>query len=227
MLEFRRFLDLLYPPVCASCKRELSNTELPICISCILNLPVIINDTVQQEKIMQKFDGKVNINNAKSYLLFQKGNVAQRIIYDLKYRNNQKIGIWVGKKFGEELKNVDKQDEINLILPVPLHETKQKQRGYNQAEMIAKGISEALKIPVVNDGLIKIQHTSSQTKKNRYERYLNTVEIFSVNSKFDLSNKSIYLVDDVLTTGATLEAAAQELIEIGCSVYIRTIASAL
>ena len=227
MLEFRRFLDLLYPPVCASCKKELSNTESPVCLSCILNLPVIINDIVQQEKIMQKFDGKVNINNAKSYLLFQKGNVAQKIIYDLKYRNNEKIGLWIGKKFGEELINTDKQDEINLILPIPLHKIKHRQRGYNQVEMVAKGMGEVLKIPVMNDGLVKIQHTTSQTKKNRYERYLNTSKIFHVNNKAELSNKSVYLVDDVLTTGATLEAAAQELLEIGCRVYIRTIASAL
>lgn len=226
MFNFKKLIDLLYPATCASCNNALQNTNAPICLNCILNLPVIINNTTQHIKIMQKFDGKVNIHDAKSYLLFEKGNVAQKLVHNLKYRNNKEIGIWLGKKFGEELVNEENVDQMDLIIPIPLHPAKLKQRGYNQAEMIAEGLSEILKIPILADGLIKTQNNTSQTKKDRFDRYLNTTNLFMINSQRDIKNKHILLIDDVLTTGATLEAAAQVLIDIGCKVYIRTIASA-
>lgn len=226
MFNLRKLIDLLYPATCASCNQALQNTNAPVCLNCILNLPVIINSTTQHIKIMQKFDGKVNINDAKSYLLFEKGNVAQKLVHNLKYKNNKEIGIWLGKKFGEELLHSDNADKIDLIMPIPLHHTKQKQRGYNQAEVIAEGLSAVLEIPIVADGLIKTTNNTSQTKKDRFERYLNTTNLFVINDQLDLQNKHIYLIDDVLTTGATLEAAAQVLIDNGCQVYIRTIASA-
>jgi ComF family protein len=226
MNKLTRLLDLIYPRTCAACRKPLGEVDTPICINCIIDLPVIINDTVQQRKIIQKFDGKVNINDAKSYLLFEKGNVAQHLIHGLKYQNKKSIGIWLGKKFGEALLNAEAKDKIDLIVPIPMHEAKQKQRGYNQTELIAEGMASVLNVPIINNGLIKIANTSSQTKKDRYQRYKNTNEIFQVNTKADLRGKRVCLVDDVLTTGATLEAAAIALIEYDCEVSVKTIASA-
>lgn len=226
MEALKNLLDLIYPRTCASCKQALRDTDAPVCISCILDLPIILSDVIQQTKIRQKFDGKVNINDAKSYLLFQKGNVAQKLIYALKYNNNKNIGLWLGKRVGFELVKLSKQDKIDFIVPVPLHPAKEKQRGYNQAEIISKGLSEVLDIPVEAGILRKIKHNTSQTKKDRFERYLNTTNIFEVVDKSKLAGKSVYLIDDVLTTGSTLEAAAYELITCGCQVYIITIASA-
>jgi ComF family protein len=226
MNKLTRLLDLIYPRICAACRKPLGEVDTPICINCIIDLPVIINDTVQQRKIIQKFDGKVNINDAKSYLLFEKGNVAQQLIHGLKYQNKKSIGVWLGKKFGEALINANEQDKVDLIVPIPMHETKQKQRGYNQAELIAEGMASVLNVPIINNGLIKIANTSSQTKKDRYQRYKNTNEIFQVNTEAELRGKRVCLVDDVLTTGATLEAAAIALIEYDCEVSIKTIASA-
>lgn len=222
----KRLLDLIYPRTCVACKRPLSGIDTPICINCIIDLPVIINDTLQQKKINQKFDGKVNIADAKSYLLFEKGNVAQKLIHSLKYQNKQEVGIWLGKKFGDALLKIGKRDSFDLIVPIPLHAEKKKQRGYNQAILIAEGMSEILNIPVVKSGLIKMENNTSQTKKSRYQRYKNTSDIFKVDKTVNLQGKKVCLVDDVLTTGSTLEAAANVLIEAKCEVYINTIASA-
>lgn len=223
---FKRLLDLIYPRTCVACKKTLQDIDTPICINCIIDLPVIIYDTVQQKKINQKFDGKVNIVDATSYLLFEKGNVAQQLIHGLKYQNEKEIGIWLGKKFGEVVLKTEERDIIDVIVPVPLHKEKEKQRGYNQAKLIAEGISEVINVPVVEDGLIKIENNTSQTKKSRYQRFKNTSDIFIINETANLKGKRVCLVDDVLTTGSTLEAAAAVLIEAECEVYIKTIASA-
>jgi ComF family protein len=226
MNKLTRLLDLIYPRICVACRKPLGEIDTPICLNCIIDLPVIINDTVQQRKIIQKFDGKVNITDAKSYLLFEKGNVAQYLMHGLKYRNKKSIGVWLGKKFAEALLSMGEQDRIDLIMPIPMHETKQKQRGYNQAELIAEGMASVLNVPIINNGLVKTENTSSQTKKNRYQRYKNTSGIFQVNTEIKLIGKRVCLVDDVLTTGATLEAAAIALLEYDCEVSVKTIASA-
>lgn len=226
MSKFQRLLDLIYPRTCAACKKPLDEVRTPICINCIIDLPVIINDTVQQRKIIQKFDGKVNIKDARSYLLFEKGNVAQKLIHALKYQNKKELGIWLGKKYGEVSVKSEEWDGIDLLIPIPMHKKKLNQRGYNQATLICEGITESCKIPIIENALIKVENTTSQTKKDRYERYRNTANIFRINDEIDLKGKRICLIDDVLTTGSTLEAAAAVLIESGCEVSIKTIASA-
>lgn len=224
---FKALLDLIYPRVCVSCQNTLSETSSPICFNCLLDLPVIGFDSLDQKRTKQKFDGKVRVANALAYLKYEKGNVTQRMMYDLKYKGNKELGIWLGKKFADELIKTNKRDEYDLLLPIPLHKTKLNTRGFNQAALITKGIAEVLKVDMAEYGLIRNANNSSQTKKTRYERFENTTKIFDLSEEIDVKGKHVCVIDDVLTTGATIEAAVEILLENGCSeVSVMTIASA-
>lgn len=222
-----KLLNLIYPPVCAACQRPLEEIKTPICVNCLLNLPIIAHDTIQQERARQKFDGKVNIRKVNVYLLFEKGNVTQKLMYALKYRNKQDLGSWLGEKYADELPQSQDEEQFDILVPIPLHPAKEKQRGYNQSLAIAEGLSKKLNLPVWADGLIKTVNNPSQTKKGRFERFQNASEIFQINPAYEYAGKHICLVDDVLTTGATLEAAAIVLLEQGSTVSIKAMASAM
>lgn len=171
------------------------------------------------------FWGRVYLEQAVSWYYFQKDSKYQRAIHQLKYQDRPGIGIALGKEFGYQLSRSEMFKMPDLIIPVPLHENKLKKRGYNQSEMIANGMSEAIGIPVYNDILIKAENTSSQTNLSRFDRYLNVVDSFEVRSSTSVENKHIFLIDDVLTTGATLEACASKFLQIpGVRVSVGTLA---
>lgn len=222
-----QLLNLIYPPVCAACQQPLEEIKTMICVNCLIDLPIITHDITQQERARQKFDGKVNIGKVNVYLLFEKGNVTQKLMYALKYRNKRNLGVWLGERYAEELQNAPEDSIYDILIPIPLHPAKEKQRGYNQSEAIAEGLSNKLGIPVWSDGLIKTANNSSQTKKGRFERFQNASDIFQINPAYTYTGKHICLIDDVLTTGATLEAAAMILLENGSKVSIKAMASAM
>jgi ComF family protein len=163
--------------------------------------------------VEKRFWGKVPVYRATSYFHFYKGSPFRQLLHELKYRGNKEIGRVMGRFAGIDLLDTDDFASIDVIVPVPLHPKKQLKRGYNQSEWIARGLSEALNKPVDTTHLIRIKENATQTKKSVFERYQNTQGIFALNDVTVFEKKHILLVDDVLTTGSTLEACALALME--------------
>lgn len=221
------FISLFYPITCAVCNHSLYKHETELCHRCYIDLPKSNFHTTNDNPVARLFYGRVEIQVAASYYLFHKSGNTQRLLHALKYKNRSEIGTVIGKWYGEELKQNEVFTSSELILPVPLHKNKLKKRGYNQSSLFASGLSESLGIPYSNDLLIRKSDTSTQTKKSRFERWENVENKFKVHAPEQIKNKKILLVDDVVTTGATLEACAAELLKTeGVTVSIATIAFA-
>ena len=185
------------------------------CLGCFLSLPVTNYHLIPDDNpAIDRLAGKITLQKACSFLYYNKEGVGPRIISEIKYQGNSDFGFWMGGHYAEFLFESNFFDEIDCIIPIPLHKNKQWKRGFNQAERIAAGISSVSGIPLELNVLHRIRANSTQTRKNLYERWLNTKEIFAVENPNILRNKHILLIDDVLTTGSTLEAAAERLLEI-------------
>ena len=168
------------------------------------------------------FWGRIPVNQVSSFIYFAKGSRYQHILHELKYNGQKRIGIEMGRMFGNELKNTPFSG-VDLIHPVPLHPKKQKKRGYNQSELIASGMAEILHLPVATTFISRKDDTLSQTRKSRYERWENVQHIFRCENPDAIRNKHILLVDDVITTGATIEACASCIL--GCEGVTVSVAS--
>ena len=217
------FLDVFYPKICQICQIDLHLNERQLCLSCNYDLPYIGQNKNDLVKLEQLFWGRVKVERVFSLLNYQRGNTAQHILHQLKYHKKKKLGFHFGHVLGGI---IDSDKKIDAILPVPLHPKKKRLRGFNQSYEIANGIAQSLHIPVTEKYLKRVAHNASQTKFTKYERWDNVRRIFSVNKGNELVNKHVLLVDDVLTTGATLEACVLELLQIkNCSVSIATLAA--
>ncbi len=218
-------LDLLLPETCCCCHRALRRWEKEICNFCLTEMPLTYFEEDKDNPVAQVFWGRVYLEQAVSWFYFQKGSRYQSAIHQLKYQGRQKIGLSLGEEFGYQLSRSKGFDKPDGLVPVPLHKKKQKKRGYNQSERIASGLSSSLNIPVFKDVLVKSGNTSTQTNLSRFDRYLNVMDSFELNNVGLIKNKHIFLIDDVLTTGATLEACASTLLEIeGVKVSVGTLA---
>ena len=210
-----------------SCGKGLFRREVCICTYCKYNLPRTNYHLEETNPVSKMFWGKVDVKFAASYYYFNKGSKVQKLIHQLKYRGRSDIGVTVGEFFGAELKESPFFKEIDTIIPVPLHPGKQRRRGYNQSECFARGLSNSMKIEIATDSLYRSFDSESQTRKSRFERWKNVEEIFKLKNEGSLINKYILLVDDVVTTGSTLEACARVLLKIpGVKVSVAAIASA-
>lgn len=228
ILWFNDLLNLFFPNVCQACGQPLLQQEKVICLSCLLKLPKTGFHLHEENPVSRVFWGRVNLNAATSFLFFSKGGSVQHLIHSLKYKGNQETGQVLGKMFGADLQKSKLFESAELVIPVPLHPKKQFKRGFNQSECLAHGIAETMKIPVLTNHLIRVKHTSTQTKKTRIGRWDNVKDAFGLQQTSVLENKHVLLVDDVLTTGATLEACAHQLLEIpGIRVSVATLAYAL
>lgn len=208
---FKSLTELLFPELCCGCSCALNRHEKNICLSCLYTLPFTDQHTYADNKTARKFWGRIPFHHAMALLHFRKGNKVQNLIHHLKYKGKKKLGIQLGMLLGNQLKNAAFCREIDLIIPVPLHKKKERLRGYNQSLCIAEGLSAILNIPIARKCLIRTKATTSQTNKNRYKRYQNMKSVFRVIQPQLLSGKHILLIDDVITTGATIEACALEL----------------
>ena len=209
----KSIIELFYPRICPGCNTVLVTAEKNICTSCNFHLPRTGHWEEKDNTIAKIFWGRVQIENAAAYLFFQKKGRLQKIIHEIKYKNQKELGIELGRMFGNELKK-SHFSQTELIVPVPLHPSRLKKRGYNQSEIIAKGISEAMNIPIEPNAIGRISENKSQTTKSRYERWENVQSIFEVTKPELLSGKHVLLVDDVLTTGATIEACATAILKV-------------
>jgi ComF family protein len=225
---FLHFLDLIYPRLCVACENPLQTQETHLCINCLIHLPKTNSHNIQTELLERKFWGKITVTQTLAYLKFSKKGYVQNILHALKYKNKPELGEYLGKLYGNELKSVKIHEKIDFIIGIPLHVDKQKLRGYNQADAFAKGLSMSLGVPYYTDLLIRNTFTESQTKKrSRLGRFKNIEGVFEVSNPEKIKNKRVALVDDVLTTGSTLEVAGKVLLDNDCKeLYIITIASA-
>jgi ComF family protein len=227
MLFFKKLwgdlLNLIYPGICVACGNNLPAQHGFLCPSCLLHIPRTNFHLEQDNFVEQLFWGRTQVERATAFMYFTKGSKYQALIHQLKYKGLKEIGYSLGKMFGEDLVG-SSFIKADMIVPVPLHLKKKRKRGFNQSEWIAKGIGEGLDIPVKCRHLKRNKNTATQTKKSRFERWQNVEEAFVVNNKNILKDKRVILVDDVVTTGATLEACANIIQrETGAKVYIATL----
>ena len=219
--------EMLFPKLCITCGDRLISQEKYICMSCWNDLPVTNFHLKRENKVEQLFWGRVEIENATSFFSYKKGSRYQQLIYYIKYRGLKDLGFEAGRKFGFALLNSIQFRDVDLIVPVPLHLRKKKKRGFNQSEFIANGLSQVLQKPVSVGNLYRAVHTSTQTKKNRFERWQNVDGIFGLKKPDEFTGKHILLIDDVVTTGATLEACTVQLLKAeNAKVSIATLAFA-
>lgn len=227
MTLFRDFFSLIYPNNCLACGNNLFRNEHIICTSCLFHLPKTNYHLEKDNPISQTFWGRTQINTAAAYYYFSKAGKVQHLVHQLKYKGKKEVGIYIGELYGKELMNTESFGKTDVIIPVPLHPKKEKKRGFNQSEVFAIGLSSSMKLPIDTTSLIRTFASETQTKKTRFKRWENVKEIFSLQDAEKLKNKHILLVDDVITTGATIEACANLLNTIeGVTINIASIAVA-
>jgi ComF family protein len=224
---FADFVGLLFPQLCPACGESLMANEQIICTNCQYSLP-LTNFHLQADNIVaRQFWGKVNVQAAYALYYFTKGGKVQNLVHHLKYKGMQQIGHAAGSIAGAQLVKNEVFYSADVIIPVPLHKKRLKQRGYNQSTSFAEGLAQKLNAVVDDTSLIRTRATETQTKKGRFTRFENMQEVFIVIDPEKLKNKHILLVDDIVTTGSTLEACAVELLKIeGIKLSIATIAYA-
>ena len=221
------FIALFYPDLCLVCGNNLLKHEEYICITCLHKTPKTNCFKQRENEVSKIFWGRSKLENAAALFTFNKDGNAQKLIHTLKYEEGENVGIFLGKQLGFAIKESEFFKSIDIVIAVPLHPKKQKLRGYNQSAYLAKGIKEVLSVPINKKSLLRIENTDSQTRKKRFSRWENMMNSFDLKNSNKLMDKHILLVDDVVTTGATLEACAQKLLEIkGVKVSIVTIAVA-
>jgi ComF family protein len=208
------FFGLVFPEVCAACGSPLVLNENMICTSCLLHLPRTHFSKERDNPVSQVFWGKLDVYSATSLFLFKKGSGVQHLLHQLKYKGNREIGIYLGTILGDELQESELFNGVEAVVPVPLHPRKQRKRGYNQSEVIAQGICRSMTATMDTKTLVRIHYSDTQTKKSRYKRWENVKDIFSITAGTDLEGRHVLLVDDVLTTGSTMEACAAALLTI-------------
>ncbi len=220
------FFHLFFPSICLTCGNRLVKNEHCICIPCLYDIPRVKFKNYSDNQVTKMFWGRSTIQNAMAYYYFSRGSKYRNLIHQLKYNRQKEIGTLLGKQLGNELYHSPMRD-IDIIIPVPLHTKKRMQRGYNQSEIIASGIGKILNKPVITNILYRTVYTKTQTKKTRYERWENIKDVFQLQNESLLKGKHVLLVDDVITTGATLESCALTITkQVDATVSIAVVAMA-
>ena len=201
-------LELFYPSVCAACGHSLFHWEQLVCTRCRSFLPKTGYALVEENPLARMFYGRVRLKAVTACFFFSKEGKVQHLIHELKYKGNSDVGVFLGQELGKAIQEAPLFQGIDYLIPVPLHPKREKERGYNQSMMIAQGVSEVTGIPIGDMFLKRSVNTATQTHKSKEERWKNVKDIFVLDHAEKLEGKSVLLIDDVLTTGATLEACA-------------------
>jgi ComF family protein len=201
----------LYPQICFGCGTDHVEKNMPLCNQCIHDLPFTDFFSINENPVEKIFWGRAPVQYAGALLFFTKDSLVQTLMTQLKYHHNKKVGIVFGQLMGQTIAAEKKFEQIDLMIPIPILPSKMNSRGYNQSQVIAMGIQQVWNRPIIQDVLIKKNWTNSQTKKDRKARLQQVPDLFILNHPSSIEGKNILLVDDVLTTGATLEAAIETL----------------
>ena len=211
---FDGLISLVYPSICMACGESLYKGEDILCTHCRYHLPKTNFHQDKDNPVIRHFWGKVNVHSAASYYFFNKGEKVQSLMHHFKYKGRKEIGLFLGEVYGTELNEAPLFNAIDVIIPVPLHRNKKLKRGYNQSELFAEGLAKSMNKQFDHKTLYRAKASETQTKKSRFQRWENVNEIFKLNDVEKLQGKHILLVDDVITTGSTLEACAEVLLQI-------------
>ncbi|MBK8522008.1 MAG: ComF family protein [Chitinophagaceae bacterium] len=206
-------LHLFYPHVCTGCGSDLLQADNLLCLKCIHNLPHTNFAAFPNNPVEKYFWGRIPLTAAYSQFYFSKEFLIQHLIHQLKYKGDTKIGFYLGELMGETLLNSSRFSSIDALIPLPLYADKEHKRGFNQAAVICNGMSAVMNVPVLNGAVIRQHATETQTRKHRTERWENVKNSFKVAKEQELAGKHLLLVDDVVTTGATLEACGNVILQ--------------
>jgi len=223
----RDFVNTIFPNNCIACSEALYKQEEFICSHCLLALPETTYEATTSNPASKLLTGRTHFNTCIPLYYYQRGGKVQQILQTMKYKGQAELCKHMGKHIGIKLKKYNSLDDITAVIPVPLHPKKQKKRGYNQSYEMAAGISEIINQPVISEVLIRTNDSSTQTNKSRVERWQNVNEIFTLTNTETLKGKHVLLIDDVITTGATIEACCNVLNKVdNIKVSIATLATA-
>lgn len=223
----KEIISLFYPQICAGCQMPVHKSTWAICLNCRIKMPRTKFQTFEENPVMRLLQGKCDIEHGFSFYYFKTGNTVQDLMHALKYKGIIKVGEEFGQIIGQHLLRNKRYKSIDYVIPLPLHISKKRLRGYNQCDSIAQSIASKLNTAFENKMVIRIKATASQTTKSHFERHENADKIFKNKRPEIFENKSVLLIDDVITTGSTLSSLAAEFNTIpNCKVYVGTIAIA-
>jgi ComF family protein len=206
-------LHLAFPHVCEGCGNDILDADQLLCLRCLSSLPQTNFHLHSSNPIEKLFWGRMAVTNASAQYYFTKESMMQHLMHQFKYNGNKEVGLYLGKLMGNSLVESNRFSFVDVLIPLPLFPAKEHKRGYNQATLLCEGIASVLSKPILKDLVIRTTHTETQTKKSRVERWQNIEGKFELKNSTAIEGKHILLVDDVITTGATLEACGSELLK--------------
>ena len=216
-------LHVLFPHVCDGCGSDIIDEESSLCMKCIAEMPETNFHLHANNPIEKIFWGRLPIINATAQYYFIKESLMQHLMHQLKYKGNKELGKQLGRLMGYDLQKTGRFNTVNYLVPLPLFPSKEKRRGYNQATILCEGIAEVMDVEILRDVIARTQFTETQTRKGRIERWQNIEGKFELMRPEKIADKNILLDDDVITTGATLEACGQELLQASPKLSIATL----
>lgn len=219
-------LHLFFPHVCTSCGTDIISSQSQLCMKCMEAMPETGFELHPENPVEKIFRGRIKIHTASAQYYFTKESLMQHLMHQFKYKGNKELGLQLGRLMGEQIKKSNRF-AADALIPLPLYADKERKRGYNQATILCEGMAAALQIPVLDKAIIRPLHTETQTKKGRVERWRNIEGKFLLQMPESIQNKHVLLVDDVITTGATLESCGAELLKAdGVTLSIITLCTA-
>ena len=207
-------VHFFYPHYCIGCGSDIIEKENFLCLECINDLPHTGFAAHADNPVEKIFWGRIPVTSCMSEFYFSKDSIIQNLIHEFKYKGNKNLGLYLGKIIGKTMFRSNRFSDIDFLIPLPLFIEKEFKRGFNQSSILCSGIKEIMNIPVITKNVVRIIHTETQTKKGRIQRWENVEKSFSVIDPAMLKGKHILLVDDVITTGATIEACGREILKI-------------
>lgn len=222
---FHSIAHLFFPQLCLGCGRDTVQNDEPICIECLYQLPATHFEHIENNAVSKALVGRVPFTQASALYYFTKQSILQSLIFQLKYKQQSNVGLALGRLMGQKLAESKLYEAVDICIPLPLHPKKLRKRGYNQAQLLCEGIQSVWNKPILNHAVIRQRNTKTQTKKSRMHRWKNMDGVFVVRNEQLLMHKHILLVDDVMTTGASVEAFYQAVQHIlGMKISICTLA---